>query len=425
MQTKNNRDIAKAAKELKHSQRAKERERRRLERDKKSAERRNKAIKKAELPQTTLSVMEGPKTTPDNGSQPFPNQRRTNKLARRRHHRQKRPIIPEKEPEEDLEELNLEEEEPEPTAIELWHIIPEHDPDETWNDEMLEEWAKTWPEHHDPTKYDWNQLVRYHRATMARLSNGSDSWHSPLRNLGPLAVAAGISLVIYQFFIANRGYLALDWYYIPIFATLAFFVSRLAITGILKHVKHGQTYSRATISFREPDKPGTHRSKIITYMPKLAFLTRTNIHRGPIGEGGIAAGTITIPIYLGETELPNPDDPDNPRIIENEHDIVYRDLFDLEPEHKEDTWLDRGFTLRTSQIIYGALYSVTVHGEIESGTKAQLQKLLREVAGWLPAFIIWLAIMVSLFSGFSVNQTVGEYVANLPDEVRSMVNTGP
>ena len=50
-----------------------------------------------------------------------------------------------------------------------------------------------------------------------------------------------------------------------------------------------------------------------------------------------------------------------------------------------------------------------------------LSAVLAEVVGWLPFIVIWGLITLSLFSGFSVNQMVGNFFSDLPGGVGQFV----
>ena len=231
-------------------------------------------------------------------------------------------------------------------------------------------------------------------------------------------VCAGLGLgIIYWFWIAGRGYLAMSW-------TSAFiFTGLIAVASFYLCRKGGQkamfdaVFGRATVSYRYRNTPGRHHSKTVTVYPKLARMNETNIQQGSRGRAGAA---ITIPIYVNETEVEKLDG--SVQVVKDEHTILYHELHNIPAEPRNDSWLPRGFTLRIAQTIYGRLKGVTIHGEIESGAKHQAARILMEVVGWLPAIIVWTLIVVSLFSGFSVAETIGNYTQGLPDQLKGVVN---
>ena len=290
------------------------------------------------------------------------------------------------------------------------------EPDEEWTDEELEAWAMTWPFYSDASQMSWKEATRYHKATSNRFGY-KDYWHGLALGITPIVIAITMVIITYAFFIAGKGYLALHWGYLPVIGGVGGGASFLVTRDLIKNAKFARIFGRATISFRDRNHPGQHKSKIMTHYPKLAKLTKASIHRGPIGAGGISAGAITIPIYIGETIIDG-------RLIKDEHDVTWQEAMLLEPEHKDDNFLNRGFTLRVTQTIYGKMYSVTKHGDIESGTKAHAERIMAELAGWLPAFLVWLAVLLSIMSGFSLNQAVSQYLQSLPENVQNLVTGG-
>ena len=308
---------------------------------------------------------------------------------------------------------------PDPQAgrtLAVWQPPHRQDPNPDWTDEELEAWAMTWPFYADASQMSWKDATRYHKATSDRFGY-KDFWHGLALAITPIIISLTIVLITYAFFIAGKGYLALHWGYLPVIGGMAAGASFLLARDVIKNQKFARIFGRATISFRDRNHPGQHKSKIMTHYPKLAKLTKASIHRGPIGAGGIGAGAITIPIYLGETEIDG-------RLIRDEHDVTWQEAMLLDPEHKDDNFLNRGFTLRVTQTIYGKMYSVTKHGDIESGTKAHAERIMAELAGWLPAFLVWLAVLLSIMSGFSLNQAVSQYLQSLPESVQNLVTGG-
>ena len=308
---------------------------------------------------------------------------------------------------------------PDPQAgrtLAVWQPPHLQDPDPNWTDEELEAWAMTWPFYSDASEMSWKEASRYHKATSNRFGY-KDFWHGLALIISPLVIALTLVIITYSFFIAGKGYLALHWGYLPVIGGMGGGAGFLVTRDLIKNAKFARIFGRATISFRDRNHPGQHKSKIMTHYPKLAKLTKASIHRGPIGAGGISAGAITIPIYLGETNIDG-------RLIRDEHDVTWQEAMLLDPEHKDDNFLNRGFTLRVTQTIYGKMYSVTKHGDIESGTKAHAERIMAELAGWLPAFLVWLAVLLSIMSGFSLNQAVSQYLQSLPESVQNLVTGG-
>ena len=303
-----------------------------------------------------------------------------------------------------------------PTLPAKWTPLPSMSPAKNWKDELFIQWANGWPYYKDPGSIDYTTLNRYYTATHERLG-GKIEWVFYFTILATLGATLIAFAILYWFFIQGRGYLAMEWYYAAVYSVAIGFAGFYIARVITKKAMFDVVFEKTTISFRNANQPGRHQSKIITVYPALSRMQETNIHHGSQGR---KAASIIIPIYVDITEIEKPDGSFIP--ITDEHAVLHDEALQIPAEKRNNSWLPRGFTLRIAQTIYGRMKGVTIHGEIESGMKRQAQRILAEVITWMPTAIVWTFIVISLFTGFSVAETVGQYTEKLPEGIRGLLD---
>ena len=270
-----------------------------------------------------------------------------------------------------------------------------------------------WEYYPDPGSMSYSTAKRLYNLTVQEINAKADSWTFIIMWVGPIIIAGILAFVIQTFF--RQGITPLHWGYIPAVAGVGGILSHFFFKDVSKSGMWPIIFGNLTISIRDNTTATIHAKKIKSHYYRLTRYQQPDIHRG-----GAAKGSITIPVHLGITCYPGETTP-----IASIADLTWTKVQTLPAETRDNEQLARGFTTRVTKAIYGKLYAVTIHGETESGVSKMLGRNLRDLAGWLPAFLIWLAITISMFTGFSVTATIGEYVSGLPEGVRSLIETDP